>query len=141
MTVRSGPKTFTPMGVRMPVESMSIRPLIGIVQLLENPIILARNRPSISATSFSGVIPLRHSAGGLRLTTVSTISSGAGSVAVSARPVFANTLATSGTSIRIWSCCWIVRVIVWIDAPGRVAGMYSTVSSQRGGMNSLPRLE
>ena len=32
MTSRSGPKIFTPSVVRMPVESMSVRFLIGIVQ-------------------------------------------------------------------------------------------------------------
>ena len=29
--------TFTPTGVRMPVESMSMRALIGMVQALETP--------------------------------------------------------------------------------------------------------
>ena len=32
------------MGVRMPVESMSMRPLIGIVQLLEKPVIFVAQR-------------------------------------------------------------------------------------------------
>ena len=50
----------------------------------------------ISSLSFSSVMPGRHSDSGLRLITVSNISSGAGSVAVSARPALPKTCATSG---------------------------------------------
>ena len=73
-----------PIGVRMPVDSMSIRALIGIVQAFEMPGIWTAL--SSSAMSLSMVIPVRHSDSGLRLMTVSNISSGAGSVAVCARP-------------------------------------------------------
>ncbi len=52
-----------PTGVLMPVLSMSVRVLIGIVQALVSP----GNwiAWSISWTSFSGVIPGRHSLSGL----------------------------------------------------------------------------
>ena len=69
---------------------------------------------------------------------VSTISRGAGSVAVSARPALAKTLATSGNCMRILSCSWIASRIVWIEAAGLATGMYMMVSSHKGGMNSEP---
>ena len=84
MAVRSVPITFTPTGVRMPVESMSMRALIGMVQALETP--GNCSALSISATRLSVVTPGRHSSFGLRLMMVSNISVGAGSVAVCARP-------------------------------------------------------
>jgi hypothetical protein len=37
ITLRSWPITLTPTGVRMPVASMSMRALIGIVQAFETP--------------------------------------------------------------------------------------------------------
>ncbi len=76
--------TLTPTGVRMPVESMSMRALIGMVQALETP--GNWSALSISAIRLSTVTPARHCFFGLRLTTVSNISGGAGSVAVAARP-------------------------------------------------------
>ena len=106
-----------PTGVRMPVESMSMRALIGIVQAL----VLPRKRilPSMSAISSSqemrsGQIGRssalvhpgaheeyqrsfpRHWSGGLRTTVVSIIENGAGSVEVSARPALPKTRSTSG---------------------------------------------
>lgn len=76
--------TLTPTGVRMPVESMSMRALIGIVQAFDTPGNCSAR--SISAINPSMVIPARHCSFGLRLTTVSNISVGAGSVDVDARP-------------------------------------------------------
>ncbi len=73
-----------PTGVRMPVASMSVRALIGMVQALLTP--GNCNARSSSAISWSTFIPARHCDLGLRLITVSNISSGAGSVAVPARP-------------------------------------------------------
>src|SRR5881397_4243469 len=93
MTWRSGPKIFTASVVRTPVESMSVRFLIGIVQVLTAPV--KRSVRSISAMSRSWVIPGRHSDSGFRLMTVSTIDSGAQSVAVFARPAFPHTDVTS----------------------------------------------
>ena len=68
----------------MPVASMSVRALIGIVQAFETP----GNWSALSsfACRLSMVVPGGHWSFGFRLTTVSNISVGAGSVAVSARP-------------------------------------------------------
>ena len=101
---RSGPKTLTPTGVRMPVDSMSMRALIGMVQALLTP--GRRSASSISAMQLSIVMPGRHSLSGFRLMTVSNISTGAGSVAVLARPALPKTEATSGKDlmIRSWVC-------------------------------------
>ena len=49
--------------------------------------------------SLSMVMPGRHWLRGFSWIVVSNISSGAGSVAVSARPAFPNTDSTSGTSL------------------------------------------
>jgi hypothetical protein len=76
--------TLTPIGVRIPVESISMRALIGMVQALDTP--GNCSALSISAIRPSTVTPGRHSSFGFRLTTVSNISDGAGSVAVAARP-------------------------------------------------------
>ena len=136
ITVRSRPITFTPTGVRMPVASMSMRALIGMVQALETPgncsaLSISRIRPS-------RVTPGRQSDLGFRLITVSNISVGAGSVAVAARPALPNTLATSGNDlmIRFWICSSSADLV--IDRPGRVVGMYMIVPSFRLGMNSVP---
>ena len=80
-------ETLMPTGVRMPVASMSMRALIGMVQAFETP--GNCSALSISATRLSVVTPGRHSSFGFRLMTVSNISVGAGSVEVSARPAFA----------------------------------------------------
>jgi len=66
-----------PTGVRMPVDSMSIRARIGIVHELAMP--GNCNARSISAISLSVVRPGRHCDSGFRLITVSNISTGAGS--------------------------------------------------------------
>ena len=78
----------------MPVESMSIRLRIGMVQALVSPGM--RRAASSSRISLSGVIPCRHSLRGLSAIVVSIIDSGAGSVAESARPTFPKTCRTSG---------------------------------------------
>ena len=84
ISVRSVPSTLIPTGVRMPVESMSMRARIGWVQAFETP--GNWSAASISAFRLAVVTPGRHSAFGFRLTMVSNISVGAGSVAVLARP-------------------------------------------------------
>src|SRR5205085_7239709 len=108
-------------GVRIPVDSMSMRALIGIVQALETP--GNCNALSISAISLSMVIPGRHSASGFRLMTVSNISVGAGSVAVDARPALPQTEATSGNDLMIlfWVCTSSAALVT--DRPGSVVGM------------------
>src|SRR5437868_3074434 len=101
----------------MPVLSMSIRALIGMVQALETP--GSFKAAFISSTSCWGervsgvkwrksgiaqsgdhpeyqVATFRHSERGFKVTTVSSIESGAGSVDVSARPALPATRATSG---------------------------------------------
>src|SRR6478609_4596429 len=105
----------------MPVESMSMRALIGIVQALETPGNCSDR--SISAISLSSVMPGRHSLSGLRLITVSNISVGAGSVAVAARPALPQTDATSGNNLMIlsWVCTNSAALVT--DNPGSVVGM------------------
>ncbi len=100
---------------------MSMRVLIGMTQALVRPVYLTTR--SSSARSPSGVIPSRHSSRGLSWITVSIIVSGAGSVAVSARPILPKTRCTSGT-LRIMRsvCCRISRALV-MEMPGSVVGM------------------
>ena len=59
MTSRSAPWIFSPTGVRMPVVSMSMRPLIGWVQALDSPGICRASFISVTRSSLemrSGVI-------------------------------------------------------------------------------------
>src|SRR5882762_4552600 len=109
------------MGVRIPVESMSMRALIGIVQALLTP--GNCNALSNSAVSLSRVMPGRHSLSGLRLITVSNISVGAGSVAVAARPALPHTDATSGHDLMILSCVCTNSAALVTESPGNVVGM------------------
>src|SRR5712671_5677221 len=105
----------------MPVESMSMRALIGMVQAFETP--GNWSALSISAISLSTVIPGRHSFAGFRLITVSNISVGAGSVAVDARPALPKTDATSGNDLMILSWVWTNSAAFVIERPGSVVGM------------------
>src|SRR6266403_4626176 len=105
----------------MPVASISMRALIGMVQALLTP--GNCNALSISAISLSTVEPARHSLSGLRLITVSNISVGAGSVAVDARPAFPQTEATSGNDLMILSCVCTSAAALVTDRPGSVVGM------------------
>ena len=131
MVSRLAPSTLMPIGVRIPVDSMSMRVLIGMVQALVQPGISTMRLSS--ATSWSQPMrrrsghsgrragrshsgaqleyqrltgSMRHWSRGLSWTTVSTIDSGAGSVALSERPALPNTRATSGTEriSRSWIC-------------------------------------
>ena len=140
---RLDPKTLTPTGVRIPVASMSMRFLIGIVQALALPgiwtarsISLMRSScemcsgqiwPSIARKGpgheeknrcFGG-----HSDIGLSCTTVSIIENGAGSVDVSARPALPCTETTSGNCFRMRSCVSINRCASVTEMPGNVVGM------------------
>jgi len=83
--------------------SISVRVWIGIQKILAMPGVFSL--AFISAMIFSQVIPARHCPGGLRVTTVSNIESGAGSVGVSAWPALPNTVATSKTCFK--SRSWI----------------------------------
>ena len=121
----------------MPVASMSMRLRIGCTQMLASPGIL--NARSISWISWSVVRPARHWSFGLNWIVVSTISSGAGSVEVSARPILPNTLCTSGNCLMMRSVCCRTSEALAAEMPGSALGMYSRSPSSSGGMNSLPR--
>jgi hypothetical protein len=68
---------------------MSMRVLIGMVQALVKPGIWSMASSSRITSSIS--VPSGHSSGGARRIVVSIMESGAGSVAVSARPIFPST--------------------------------------------------
>jgi hypothetical protein len=131
-----------PTGVRMPVESMSRRALIGIVQALLMPgsckvvfisamssssVMRSRQNGRRKPLSHSGAQPeyqrgcSRHSDSGLRRTVVSIIENGAGSVEVSARPALPKTRATSGKVMRSLSCTWSAFCASATDIPGCTA--------------------
>ena len=112
----SGPAIFTPTGVLMPVASMSIRVLIGMTHAFVSPGTCTAR--SSSARMPSGVMPGRHSSRGLKRMTVSIMVSGAGSVAVSARPILPNTWDTSGTVWIIRSVCCKSSRALSIEMPG-----------------------
>src|SRR5450759_4236649 len=105
----------------MPVASMSMRALIGMVQAFDTP----GNCSALSslATSFSMVMPGRHSLSGFRLITVSNISVGAGSVAVVARPALPHTNETSGKVLMILFWVGSSSAALVTDRPGSVVGM------------------
>ena len=115
---------------------MSILPLMGMVQALVTPGRLTVR--SISAMSRSYVMPGRHSSFGLSVMVVSNMSSGAGSVAVLARPALPSTISTSGNDASTLSCQRMVSRACAIEMPGTVVGMNSTEPSCSCGMNSLP---
>ena len=98
-----------------------MRASIGIVQALVSPgtWIASCN----SERNRSGVIPGRHSCRGFRRTVVSIMDSGAGSVAVSARPTLPKTCSTSGNALIIRSVCWSSSRAAVIEIPGIVVGM------------------
>ncbi len=78
---------------------------------------------SISWMRPSQVRPSRHSLRGLSVTTVSAMARGAGSVAVSARPILPNTVSTSGNSLRRRSISWRIFAASATDIPGNALGM------------------
>ena len=145
---RSWPKTLMPIGVRMPVVSMSTLFLIGCVKAFVHPGIwsfsfiswtrssrvMGTNSGQTAASAGrakAGVTPtyqrrtyfVRHSLLGLRRMTVSTMESGAGSVGVSARPILPRTLSTSGNSFRIASCFRSWFLASSMEMFGSVVGM------------------
>ena len=130
------PKIFTPTSDRIPVVSMSMRLMMGIVQMLETP--GRRTARPISARRRSSVMPGRHSFFGFRWTMVSVMLSGAGSVDVSARATLATTYATSGNFISAAFCRAAIFVFSSSEMLGSAIGMNIRSPSLRGGMNSLP---
>ena len=121
ISVRSGPRTLTPTGVRKPVASISVRVMIGIQKMLGMP--GKRIVRSISSLRRSQVMPFRHSLSGLRVTTVSNMLSGAGSVGVSARPALPKTRSTSGNCLSMRSWTWSAARACVTDMPGSAVGM------------------
>ena len=79
-----------------------------------------------------------HRSAGRRLTIVSIMSSGAGSVGVSARPALPTTMATSGKRQRIMSRAFRSSPDSGADARGTVIGMSITIPSSSGVRNSRP---
>ena len=75
---------------------------------------------------------------GLNITVVSAMLIGAGSVEVSARPIFPTTISTAGSAAMIRSCCRMISVAFVSEMRGSVMGMNIAVSSSSGGMNSEP---
>ncbi len=110
-----------PTGVLIPVASMSILALMGMVQALVTPgswtIALS------SRVMSSMVLPLGQVDSGVRVTIVSIIDSGAGSVAVSARPTLPRTCSTCGWVAMILSVCCNSSLALVIEIPGGVVGM------------------
>ncbi len=115
---------------------MLIRLMIGWVQMFETPGSVAAM--SSSAMIFSRVMPGRHWLSGLRLTIVSVMLSGAGSVEVSARETFATTSATSGSRAIAAFCIRVISIAWGSEIAGSVIGMNIRSPSLSGGMNSLP---
>ena len=75
---------------------------------------------------------------GRKLTIVSIMSSGAGSVGVSARPALPTTMSTSGNRQRIMSRAFRSSADCVTEARGTVIGMSITIPSSSGVMNSRP---
>ena len=69
------------------------------------------------------VSAFRHSDLGLRMITVSSMESGAGSVEVSALPAFPSTYSTSGNCLMIRSVTWSTFRASAMEMPGMVVGM------------------
>ncbi len=133
---RSGPATLMPTGVLMPVASMSMRVLMGMIQALVRP--GNWTVASSSSISPSTVMPGRHWSRGLSWIMVSIMVSGAGSVAVSARPILPNTRSTSGSCLIRRSVCCNSACALPMESPGSVVGMYIRSPSNSSGMNSEP---
>ena len=108
-----------PTGVRMPVDSMSSRPLMGMVHAFEMP--GSSSAAFISSMSFASSMPGRHALSGLRTMVVSIMVNGAGSVDVLARPALPKTRSTSGNVRRILSCTCNAFCASATDMPGSTA--------------------
>ena len=119
---RSRPSSLTPTGVRMPVASMSMRALIGMVQALLTPGNCSAR--SISAISLSTVMPARHSRLGLEVDhglehlQRRRIGRGGGAPAPCRTPT-----RPRGTILMIlsWVCSSSADLVT--ERPGRVTGM------------------
>ncbi len=134
---RSVPKIFTPTSERMPVVSMSMRLMIGIVQMFVTPGSCTA-RP-ISARSRSSVMPGRHCSRRFqmddRLGHVQRrrIGRRLGAARPSRRPT-----RPPETSSGPRSVCWRSCVFSSSEMLGSAIGMNIRSPSFSGGMNSLP---
>ena len=120
----------------MPVVSMLMRLMMGWVQILATPGRLTA--ASSAPMSVSRVIPGRHADSGFRCMTVSVMFSGAGSVDVSARAIFATTEATSGNCPMMAFCFFVIAMACAREMAGSVTGINIKSPSLSGGMNSRP---
>jgi len=120
----------------MPVDSMSMRLRMGCVQMLVTPGM--RSFSSSLSRIASLVVPAGHSSFGLKMTTVSVMLMGAGSVAVSARPILPTTISTAGSAAMMRSCSRMSSVALVSEMEGSAMGIQSADSSSNGGMNSEP---
>ena len=110
-----------PTGVLMPVASMSSRVLMGMVQALVRPGNWTMASSSLITSSM--VLPSGQASVSVRMIVVSNMDSGAGSVAVPARPDLPSTWATCGWLAMIRSVCWSSSRAFVIEMPGGVVGM------------------
>ena len=111
---------------------------MGCVQIFVTPGMRSFSSSRCMIASF--VSPAGHWSFGLKVTIVSVMLIGAGSVDVSARPIFPTTEATAGSCEIIRSCSRNNSVAFDNDMLGSVTGIHIAVSSSKGGMNSDPIL-
>ena len=120
----------------MPVVSMSMRLMIGIVQMLRRR---AAGRPAPSPRADGRAsCPARHWSRGFRCTIVSVMLSGDGSVEVSARRLSRRRTRPPETACRAAFCRCAIRVFSSSEMLGSAIGMNIRSPSFSGGMNSLP---
>src|SRR5207247_6604935 len=117
---------------------MSMRLRMGCVQIFVTPGMRSFSSSRCIIASF--VSPAGHWSFGLKVTIVSVMLIGAGSVDVSARPIFPTTEAIAGSCEIIRSCSRNNSVAFDNDMLGSVTGIHIAVSSSKGGMNSDPLL-
>ena len=162
----SAATTRTPTGVRTPVDIMSMRARTGAVQAFVQPgrymcasrcstsssvVIGARSgqiRRSRRLTGSGAQLEYQRAwktlgqlARGLSRMVVSAIENGAGSVALSERPILPNTVCTPGRAAMSRSCSVSSPCASSALSPAAAVGMYSSSPSSMCGRNSLPRCE
>ena len=101
-------------------------------------VLRGRRRPAPSHPTSEASAAAR-TARGRKLTMVSIMSIGAGSVGVSARPALPTTMSTSGNRHRIMSLAFRSSTDSATDARGTVMGMSMSINSSSGVMNSRDR--
>ncbi len=134
----SWPYTFTPTSVRIPVESILIRLMIGCVHPFVTPGRCNFEFNSLMMSFF--VNPGRHCDFGFKRMIVSIMLIGELSVAVLALPAFPKTFSTSGTDFIILSCTCRILFTSELETSGNVTGINRMEPSSSGGINSRPRL-